>query len=283
MPPATSANDIAANNTVASNTATGEPECSLDLEPGLKLYLSNKQQIGAAKYVVNEIFTQRRYARPGFEIRPTDNVVDIGANIGVFSLWAARQAPQGKVLAVEPTSVIDVLKLNLEKNGITNVIPIKEAAGVDGQEWEFTNYPGFNIVNHRSTWKPKLFTRFVIKLLFWKYQSEPVIEKVHVKSLERILDENGIDKVNYFKIDCEGGEYEIFRNLSARGFDRLEKIVMEFHEYSPGQDHRELVKLLKDHGFEMEIHKNFLEYHFMKYGVLWAWRGKDANGNGAKP
>ena len=64
--------------------------------------------------------------------------------------------------------------------------------------------------------------------------------------------------------------------------DRLEKIVMEFHEYSPGQDHRELVKLLKDHGFEMEIHKNFLEYRFMKYGVLWAWRGKDARGNGAK-
>ncbi|HZZ70718.1 MAG TPA: FkbM family methyltransferase [Pirellulales bacterium] len=258
------------NSTAAP--ASPPADYTLDLEPGLKLYLSSKQQIGAAKYVVKEIFEQRRYARPGFEIKPTDTIVDVGANIGVFSLWAARQAPQGKVLAIEPTSVIDVLKLNLEKNGITNVIAAKEAAGEDGQSWDMVTYPGFNIVNHRAAWRPKLFTRFVIKLLFWKYQSDPVIEKVHVKSLERLLDENGIERVNYFKIDCEGGEYEIFRNLSNRGFDRLDKIVMEFHEYTAGQDHRELVKMLKDHGFEMEIHKNFLEYHFMKYGVLWAWR-----------
>jgi FkbM family methyltransferase len=170
-------------------------------------------------------------------------------------------------------SAIDALKLSLERNGITNVVPLKVAAGVDGQEWEFVTYTGFNIVNHRSTWKPKLFTRFVIKLLFRKYQSQPVVERAPVKSLERILDEQGVDHVNYFKIDCEGGEYEVFRNLSPRGFDRLDKIVMEFHEYVPGQDHRELVKLLKDHGFTVDIHKTFLEYRFMKCGMLWARRG----------
>jgi len=247
-------------------------EYTIELGGGLKLWLQNKQQLGAARYVVKEIFTQRRYDRPGFQIQPTDTIVDIGANMGIFSLWAAQQAPQGRVIAVEPTSVMDVLQLNIDKNHITNIVPVREAAGIDGQTWEFKTYPGFNIVNHRNDWKPKLFTRFVIKLLYGKYQSDPVIEKVHVKSLERILDENGVDRVNYFKIDCEGGEYEVFRNLTARGFDRLDKVVMEFHEYSPGQDHRELVKLLKDHGFNVEVHTTFLEYRFMKYGVLWARR-----------
>ena len=248
------------------------PEATIDLGGGLKFWLSNAQQRGAVDYVVKEIFTQRRYERPGFEIKPTDTVVDVGANMGFFALWAAQQATRGKVLAVEPTSVMDVLKLNIEKNNIRNIIPVKAAAGIDGQTWQFKTYPGFNIVNHREDWKPKLFTRFAIKLLYGKYQSEPVIERVAVKSLERLLDENGIDRVNYFKIDCEGGEYEVFRTLSPKGFDRIDKVVMEFHEYAPGQDHRELVKLLKDHGFSVEIHKTLLEFRLMKYGVLWAKR-----------
>ena len=255
-----------------SATLPAAPENTIDLGGGLKLWLTSSQQRGAAEYVVKEIFTQRRYERPGFEIKPTDKIVDVGANMGIFALWAAQQATQGKVLAVEPTGVMDVLQLNIEKNNIQNIIPVKVAAGIDSQTWEFKTYPGFNIVNHRNDWKPKLFTRFVIKLLYGKYQSEPVIERVAVKSLERLLDENGMDRVNYFKIDCEGGEYEVVRNLSAKGFDRLDKVVMEFHEYSPGQDHRELVKLLKDHGFSVEIHKTFLEFRLMKFGMLWAKR-----------
>lgn len=256
------------------STVTEAPACSIDLTDGMKLWLTDKRQVAAAKYVVDEIFHQRRYARPGYEIRPGDVVVDVGANMGIFALWAAQQAPQGKIVVVEPTSVIDILQLNLEKNGIHNVLPVKAAAGIDGQEWEFTHYPGFNIVNHRSTWQPKLFTRLVIKLLYGRHQVQPVTERVPVKSLERILDEHFIDRVDYFKIDCEGGEYEVFRNLSPRGFQRLDKIVMEFHEYSRDQHHRELVKLLKDNGFEVTVEKNFLEYRMMKFGVLWATRAQ---------
>jgi FkbM family methyltransferase len=250
-------------------------ENAIDLGGGLRLWLPDKQQRSAAEYVIKEIFSQRRYERPGFEIKPTDTIVDVGANIGIFSIWAAQKASQGKILAVEPTSVIDVLKFNIEKNGVYNVIPVRNAAGPDDQTWEFKTYPGFNIINHRNDWEPMVVTRLAIKLLYGRYQSKPVIERAFVKSLERILDENGVDRVDYCKIDCEGGEYEIFRNLSTRGFERLGKIAMEFHEYSLGQDHRKLVKLLRDHGFTVEVQTNFFEHRFMKYGMLWAKRGSD--------
>ena len=48
------------------------PEFKIDLGDGMSLYLATKQQKGAARYVVNEIFRKRRYEHPGFEIRPTD-------------------------------------------------------------------------------------------------------------------------------------------------------------------------------------------------------------------
>ena len=251
-----------------------ESDFKIDLGDGMSLWLASPQQQAAARFVVNEIFTHRRYDRSGFQIQPTDTIVDIGANMGIFTLWAAKQATQGKMLAIEPTSAIDTLRLNVQRNGLTNVVPIQAAAGLDGGTFEIVTYPGFNIVNHHAGWQPKWWTKFFIKLLYWKYQSAPVMEKASVKSLRKMLDDNGVTRVNYLKCDCEGGEYEIFRNLDDDTFARIDKIAMEFHEYSPDQHREELIEILKRHGFIIEVHKSWFEYTFMKYGMLWATRKK---------
>ena len=253
---------------------TGCAETKIGLGDGLSLWLSSTQQLGAARYVVDEIFTKRRYDHPGFQIRPTDNVVDIGANMGIFTLWAARQANRGKVLAIEPTSAIDALRVNIERNGLTNVVPVQAAAGRDGESFEIVTYPGFNIVNHHAGWQPRRWTKFFIWLLYRRYQSAPVIERATVKSLRRMLDENGVERVNYLKCDCEGGEYEILRNLDDETFSRIDKIAVEFHEYMPGQHRSELIDILNRHGFAIEVRKSWFEYTFMKYGMLWAIRNK---------
>jgi FkbM family methyltransferase len=253
-------------------TVAEKDDHKIELGDGLSLWLATPQQKAAAQFVVNEIFKKQRYDHPGFQIRPGDTVVDIGANMGIFVLWASKRVPQGKVLAIEPTSAIDTLRLNIERNGLTNVVPIQAAAGLDGQSFEIVTYPGFNIVNHHAGWKPKMWTKFFIWLLYRKYQSSPVTERASVKSLKRMLDENGIDRVNYLKCDCEGGEYEIFRNLDDETFARIDKVAMEFHEYAPGQDRKELVSLLEKHGFTVQVEKNWFEYTFMKYGMLWATR-----------
>ena len=87
-----------------------------------------------------------------------------------------------------------------------------------------------------------------------------------------MLDENGVDRVNYLKCDCEGGEYEIFRGLDDDTWNRIDKVAMEFHEYAPGQHRSELIEMLNRHGFKVEVHKSWFEYTFMKYGMLWATR-----------
>ncbi|HEY2761917.1 MAG TPA: FkbM family methyltransferase, partial [Pirellulales bacterium] len=170
--------------------AAAESDFQIPLGDGSSLYLATPQQQAAARFVVNEIFKYRRYERPGFRVDPNDTVVDIGANMGIFALWAARQTPHGKVVAIEPTSAIDVLRLNIDRARITNIIPIQAAVGLDGGSFEIVTYPGFNIVNHHAGWQPKFWTRVFIKLLYGKYQSAPVVERAKVKSLRHILDEN---------------------------------------------------------------------------------------------
>jgi FkbM family methyltransferase len=227
---------------------------------------------GAAKYLLKEIFVRQRYRRPGFEIRTDDTVVDIGANMGLFVLWAAPQAPDGRVLAVEPMSVIETLDLNVRLNGLENVTSLQAAAGNDGDTMEFIEYPGFNLVTHQIGVRPALVTRFLIGLLFFRYKQDPVRTRSQCVSLGRIMDEFDLETINLLKIDCEGGEYDIFAGVSPAQWQRIERISMEFHELQPDHKHEKLVACLEQQGFRVEVRKPFFEYYFMKFGQLWAWR-----------
>src|SRR5262245_51828356 len=51
--------------------------------------------------VVTPVFHKHVYTPPGLELRPEDTVVDIGANIGAFAVYAAQRT-RGRVLAIEP-------------------------------------------------------------------------------------------------------------------------------------------------------------------------------------
>lgn len=250
----------------------GEPEDRIPLPNGLTLWLPSRRMRGAAEYVVREIFKQRRYYRPGFEIRPDDTVVDIGANMGAFVLWAATQAARGRVVAVEPTSIIDCLNTNVSLNRLENVTTIKAAVGEDGGELRFVTYPGFNINSHQHGWRPAPVTRFLINLRYGRYKSGPVQETARVISLGRLMDECGLERVNFLKIDCEGGEYAIFENLTARDLARVDRVAMEFHELHSSQRHERLVTILRENGFRVLVQKPWFQYRFMKFGALWAWR-----------
>ena len=246
---------------------------AIALPNGLTFRLRSATMRGAANFLIKEIFTRRRYYRPGFEIRPGDTVIDIGANMGLFALWAAPQASRGMVLAIEPTSVIECLNANVRCNGLTNVKAVKAGVGRDGAQLELVTYPGFNIVSHQANWKPAAMTRFLIRCLYGRYDQTPVRETAPCVSLGKLMDDYGVETANYLKIDCEGGEYEILRNMDDRDWGRIERIAMEFHELEAGQDHRELVSTLKAKGFQVEVRKRLLDYWCMKFGELWAWRG----------
>ncbi|MFA5161508.1 MAG: FkbM family methyltransferase [Elusimicrobiales bacterium] len=69
-----------------------------------------------------------RYVKPG------DNIIDIGANIGALALAAAAAAGrQGHVLAAEPhPRIYGYLVSNIELNGFVNITPVNAAAAANG-------------------------------------------------------------------------------------------------------------------------------------------------------
>ncbi|MCU1449935.1 MAG: hypothetical protein JWP02_2105, partial [Acidimicrobiales bacterium] len=62
--------------------------------------------------------------------------LDVGANVGVFTLVAAHANPAGTVVAFEPSSAVDRLDVNVAANKLTNVTVVRAAAGAAGGEAE---------------------------------------------------------------------------------------------------------------------------------------------------
>lgn len=244
----------------------------LTLPNGLRLSLLSHQQKGCAGFIAKEIFKNGAYSRPGFEIKSTDIVVDIGANIGVFALWAAPQAHEGKVICVEPTKVIGCLENSLANNRLSNVFIVKCAVSDQPGNLELLEYPGFNAVSHSAGFQPSGWGQLFIKLLWRKQQAEPIKVACPCRTLDSILDEYQVSHVDFLKVDCEGGEYSIFDSVSEETLGRISRIAMEFHELHPSHDHRRIVERLRSAGFRVEVERPIFERLFLKTGMLWAIR-----------
>jgi len=120
------------------------------------------------------------------DILPTDIVLDIGACIGGFSLKVCKKAKH--IYAIEPF-VTERLKENIALNKIENITVFDCALG-DGEQ--------------TITWDNKIKTVYCLSL-------SEIIEKCNTK-------------INFLKIDCEGGELSI-RPEELQGIRRIEAEV----------------------------------------------------------
>ena len=263
-------------------------ELNVGLPNGTVCHLTSESMRPLAKYLRWEIFKRGRYARVGFELRPSDTVVDIGGNIGVFVLWAAPQVPQGSIVSVEPNPVsLGCLKLNIERNGLNNVRAVQAAAGRDGGTMQLIYHPGWEMIAYNAELSAPWFYKQSIlgRLIRWivagltnrHVAPEPAQRIVTpLMSLERIMDSHGIQVVNYLKLDCEGSEFDILRNIRGVCWSRIERAVIEYHEFGRDRRAAELVSILEGHGFEVEVHQSLFEKLGRPFGAsigeIWAWK-----------
>jgi FkbM family methyltransferase len=263
-------------------------ELNVGLPNGTVCHLTSESMRPLAKYLRWEIFKRGRYAHAGFELRPSDTVVDIGGNIGLFVLWAAPQVPQGWIVSVEPNPVsLGCLKLNIERNGLGNVTAMQAAAGSDGGTMELIYHPGWEMIAHdakvSAPWfykqsAPARLVRWIVAGLTNRHTPTAPPQRIitSLMSLERIIDDHKIQVVNYLKLDCEGSEFEVLRNISGACWSRIERAAIEYHEF--GRDRRvaELVTILEGNGFEVEVNQSLVEKLGRPFGAsigsIWAWK-----------
>jgi FkbM family methyltransferase len=171
-----------------------------------------------------------------------DVFVDVGANIGVFALSAARLVGNtGRVLAIEASpNVFRYLVKNIELNGLPNVIAMQCAVSDHDSEG-------------LSFWEAPI-SNFGMGALVPQFGVAPHFVLCH--TLDEVLGLAGIKQVTVLKVDVEGAEADVFRGAShLLQSSPPPTIIFEFCDWAearfPGRQPGDSQRLLIDLGYEV--------------------------------
>ena len=198
----------------------------------------------AGIYECKEIFVDKVYGE-----RFHGTVIDVGAFIGDSSIYFALNGAE-RVIALEPfPENFELAKENVKINNLEDkIILLPNALAREEGEIEFyasKNSPTLNSTNPISE-----ITKGV------KFD----VIKVKTISLQKIVNDFKISSISLLKLDCEGCEYDTLPYLSDELYDKIESIVLEYHNGLSN-----LVDLLKSKGFSVKV-----KYNDAKLGMIYA-------------
>ena len=208
------------------------------------------------KFILWAVWKKKEYISNDFDVDSSDTVVDIGAHIGAFSVYAAKKANRGKIYAYEACKenyalLIENIKLNKLKNITSFNVAVLDKPGVLDFFVGAKNTGGSSLF--KNAWTNKKTT-------------------VSAISLEDVFVKNRLKKINFLKMDVEGAEYKIILNSSPELLKKIDKIALEFHDDLPHEhNYKELIAYLQKSGFRTEINTSLFFRKFFKMGILKAW------------
>jgi FkbM family methyltransferase len=141
-------------------------------------------------------------------------VVDVGANIGCFALAVARViGPGGRIICCEPVPEnVECLHLTLAANGIDNCTIVTTALGTSVGTLSINMGPGCGV--HSAV----------------QWEGAPSVE-VPLTTLDQLVADQGLARVDFIKIDTEGMEAEILRGAAEMiRRDRPQVVAAAYHK-----------------------------------------------------
>jgi len=191
---------------------------------------------------IKETFIDRFYEKYGCPLKDGWVVMDIGGGIGDFSVFAAHNFAANNVYAFEPyPGSFGLLVGNLKRNQITNVEAFQEAIWSGGGKLSLDT----------STDEPVQF----ISREVGNGTADSTIN-VLCSSLQETMDRLGIQHCDLLKIDAEGAEYAILFNTPAAIYEKIDRIVMEYHDAITQYTHADLVYFLQVKGYRVNAVEN---------------------------
>jgi FkbM family methyltransferase len=189
-------------------------------------------------------FNELRYLHSYF--KPEMVFVDVGANQGEFSLFAAKRLPTGKVYAFEPVGdFFSMLKENISLNKFANIEPWK--LGLSDKAGSFPIYFDSDHKNQNEG----------IASLF-ALPDQQVKETIETITLDSFCSNNQITKVDVIKIDVEGAEFQVLKGSEQVLRNSKPLLMVELSEVNfkaAGYTSKELVGWVTSLGYKMYLIK----------------------------
>ncbi len=249
------------------------------------LYCINETE---AQVLINEIFNSHVYLHGGLTLNPGAVIFDIGANIGIFSLYALYKCHyDASIYSFEPIpNSFECLNRNLNPYqkkvflfnvGISNV---EKDCLVDftrfGNSFATATYrPQDKII---ANYEPLLRYETLLKiayhwnkLFYYKLKYLPFMRnylikknynkltietkvRCHLTSLGKFIEKHQIDHIDYLKIDVEGAEFDVIKSIKPEQFSLIQQICIEAHDINNRVE--QLVHYLERYDYTIDVVSN---------------------------
>ena len=161
-----------------------------------------------------QVFIDQEYAFHT-ETAP-EAIIDAGANIGLASVYFANKYPDARIIAIEPEqSNFDLLKENTAP--YPNITAVQAALWNRNEEINLID-PGLGKWGFMTDGKQPP-----------GQSPDNVCHAVKAFTVDRIIEDYDLKRVNILKVDIEGAEKEVFSDTSA-WIDSVDSIIVELHE-----------------------------------------------------
>ncbi len=216
-----------------------------------------------------EIFLNNEYIKNGVELKDNDVIIDIGANIGMFTLRMALSQLNLQIYAYEPIPPIyNLLKKNIQIYNLENVRALNFGVYDRSGDVNFDYYPNASVLStiHGDNLQEKdLMSAYIHN----KYPSnlnpntvDSLIENqlgketyaCKLTTVSRIIEDNGLTKIDLLKIDAEKSELNVLLGIKDKHWAMISQIAMEVHDL--GDNVSKSQSILVKHGFTVQVIEN---------------------------
>ena len=254
------------------NAASAEARENLyQLPNGMRIAHQNQVE---TDYLYREIFGAHAYLSDGITLPPDACVFDVGANIGMFTLFAGEKCPQGRIYSFEP---IEPLHRKLEFNARLSGAKIKTFnIGLSDRESvaEFAFFPRYSMMSGKKAYSDlDVEVGVITKTLqnragqgdrdaeaLLLHGSEFLREKFltenqlcRLRRLSDVIREQEVEFIDLLKIDVQRAEVDVLDGIDDQHWENIGQIVMEVHDGWKTETEgrlRLIVDRLKQRGFE---------------------------------
>jgi FkbM family methyltransferase len=225
---------------------------SATLPDGRSVFCLNTYEVD---FGAHEIFSDDLTAH-GLSLPADGTYLDVGANIGLFSLYLRDHCPQARIVAFEPMPAVFAV---LEHNAAALVPPaqaVQLALGAEPGWAEFDYFPGVAALSTQNRAVGQTMAAGLRQLLgggaaagddvqevlersgatqvaadaaFLDQLLRPETVRAQIDTLSAQMQALGIDRVDLLKIDTEGAEREVLAGLAEADWAKIRQVLVEVH------------------------------------------------------
>lgn len=214
------------------------------------------------RYIYDEIFVNQIYDHPDIRVRKRPVIMDVGANIGLYCVWAHRRYQPKELYCYEASPrtfpYLEANVANLVDPETTRVhMRNRPLASVSGKALTLYQSP---LVSGISTLLDKSKVRWVQQL---SASNEVGTHDVVTSTVSTEMRENQIAAIDILKIDVEGYFMEVLKGISEPDFARIRNIVIEVdYAAEAGATRLDVEKVLTARGYQTDSDED----------TFYAWR-----------